>query len=141
MPSTRISRNPNFEHHEGAVNVSDPAQWVTSGKYKILKIYDPQYQEEFTRNDPDRLKAAQEFRREVDRRFNFGGARSADPDAAIPIAWEDRKEAGFTDEELAELADLSGEGPSRKTLRAAADILVARHRERKGLPSLSEVQL
>ena len=96
---------------------------------------------EFTRNDPERLKAAQEFRREVDRRFNFGGARSADPDAAIPIAWEDRKEAGFTDEELAELAELSSEGPSRKTLRAASDVLVARHRERKGLPPLSEVQL
>ena len=46
-----ISRNPNFEQHEGEVNVSDPAQWVTTGKYKILKIYDPQYQEEFTRKD------------------------------------------------------------------------------------------
>jgi hypothetical protein len=37
--------------HQGAINVSDPKQWVTSGKYKILKIYDPQYQEEFTRKD------------------------------------------------------------------------------------------
>jgi uncharacterized ferritin-like protein (DUF455 family) len=96
---------------------------------------------EFTKDDPQRFKAAQEFRREVDRRFNFGGARSADPDAAIPIAWEDRREAGFTDEELEDLAQLSGEGPTRKTLRAAAGILIARYRERKGLPPVAEVRL
>ena len=46
-----ISRNPDFEQHQGAVNVSDPAQWVTTGSYKIIKIYDPEYQEEFTRTD------------------------------------------------------------------------------------------
>jgi len=46
-----ISRDPSAAPHEGAVNVSDAAQWVTGGKYKILKIYDPAYQEQFTRND------------------------------------------------------------------------------------------
>lgn len=46
-----ISRNPSAAPHEGAANVSDAAQWVTGGKYKILKIYDPAYQEQFTRND------------------------------------------------------------------------------------------
>jgi uncharacterized ferritin-like protein (DUF455 family) len=96
---------------------------------------------EFTKDDPERFKAAQDFRREVDRRFNFGGARSTDPDASIPIAWEDRREAGFTEEELRDLEQLTGEGPSRKTLRAAADILIARHREREGLPPISEVRL
>jgi uncharacterized ferritin-like protein (DUF455 family) len=96
---------------------------------------------EFTRNDPERFQRAQDFRREVDRRFNFGGARSADPDAAIPIAWEDRREAGFSEEELRELADLSGEGPTRKTLREAARLLIARHRERRGLPPGREATL
>jgi hypothetical protein len=46
-----ISRNPAFTQHQGAVNVSDPEQWVTSGKYKVIQIYDPAYQEAFTRND------------------------------------------------------------------------------------------
>ena len=45
-----ISENPKYEH-QGPVNQSDPKQWVTSGKYKVLKIYDPKYQEEFSRND------------------------------------------------------------------------------------------
>ncbi len=86
---------------------------------------------EFTKNDPERLKAAQDFRREVDKQFNFGGARSAEKDAAIPIAWEDRKEAGFTEDELRELAELAGEGPTRKTIKAAMEILVRRYHERK----------
>lgn len=51
MQEQTISRNPEFAPHEGAINISDPKQWVTSGKYKVLKIYDPQYQEQFTRKD------------------------------------------------------------------------------------------
>ncbi|MBS0205281.1 MAG: hypothetical protein JSS49_20450 [Planctomycetes bacterium] len=51
-----ITRNPQATVHDGAINISDPKQWVTNGKYKILKIYDPQYQEQFTRKDlPDSL--------------------------------------------------------------------------------------
>jgi uncharacterized ferritin-like protein (DUF455 family) len=96
---------------------------------------------EFCKGDPARLERAQDFRREVDRRFNFGGARSADPDAAIPIAWQDRIEAGFTEDELRELAALAGGGPSRKTLREATNLLIARHRERKGLPPVRRVSL
>jgi hypothetical protein len=51
MQEQTITRNPKFTAHQGAINVSDPAQWVTNGCYKVLKIYDPQYQEEFTRRD------------------------------------------------------------------------------------------
>ena len=50
MQQQTISRNPGVQH-VGAVNVSDPDEWVTTGTYTILKIYDPVYQEEFTRND------------------------------------------------------------------------------------------
>jgi uncharacterized ferritin-like protein (DUF455 family) len=82
---------------------------------------------EFTKDDPERFKRAQDFRKQVDKQFSFGGARSDREDAAIPIAWEDRKEAGFTDEELAELTQLSGEGPKKETLIAAAKILQAKH--------------
>lgn len=45
-----ITRNPKAEH-TGAVNVSDPEQWVTGGTYKVSQIYTPEYQESFTRND------------------------------------------------------------------------------------------
>jgi uncharacterized ferritin-like protein (DUF455 family) len=82
---------------------------------------------EFTKGDPDYLKRTQDFRREVDKQFSFGGSRSDRPDAAIPIAWEDRLEAGFTEDELKELAELSGGGPSKDTLTKAAAILKERH--------------
>jgi uncharacterized ferritin-like protein (DUF455 family) len=86
---------------------------------------------EFTKDDPERFKRTQDFRRQVDKQFSFGGSRSDREDAAIPIAWEDRKEAGFTEEELRELADISGSGPSRATLMEAARILRERHLARQ----------
>lgn len=82
---------------------------------------------EFTKGDPERFKRAQDFRREVDKQFSFGGSRSDREDAAIPIAWQDRIEAGFSEEELRELAAISGEGPSRDTMKQAAEILRQRH--------------
>ena len=86
---------------------------------------------EFTKDDPERFKRTQEFRKQVDKQFSFGGARSDRADAAIPIAWEDRKEAGFSEEELRELAELSGGGPSKQTLVEAARILRERHLARR----------
>jgi len=86
---------------------------------------------EFTKNDPSRFEAAQNFRRQVDKQFSFGGSRSDREDAAIRIAREDRIEAGFTEQELDELAEISGDGPSRETLRKAAEMLRIRHHARK----------
>jgi uncharacterized ferritin-like protein (DUF455 family) len=86
---------------------------------------------EFTKDDAERFERAQEFRRQVDRQFSFGGARSEREDAAIPIAWEDRREAGFTEQELEELKTISGQGPSKQTLLAAARILRERHKARR----------
>ena len=78
-----------------------------------------------------RFKRAQDFRREVDKQFSFGGSRSDREDAAIPIAWQDRIEAGFTEEELRELASVSVSGPSRETIKQAAEILRQRHLARR----------
>jgi uncharacterized ferritin-like protein (DUF455 family) len=94
---------------------------------------------EFCKGDPERFERTQAFRREVDKQFSFGGARSDREDAAIPIAWEDRKEAGFTDDELKELLTLSGDGPSKKTLVEAARILRERFMARRAERASEEV--
>ncbi|HXX46983.1 MAG TPA: DUF455 family protein [Myxococcota bacterium] len=86
---------------------------------------------EFTKNDPKRFEAAQEFRRQVDKQFSFGGSRSDREDAAIRIAREDRIEAGFTEQELDELTTISAGGPSRETLKKAAEVLRIRHLARR----------
>lgn len=85
----------------------------------------------FTEGDPEHFKKTQEYRREVDKQFSFGGARSDREDAAFPIAWEDRREAGFTEEELDDLSKMSVEGLSSETLNAAVEILHDRHQARK----------
>ena len=93
---------------------------------------------EFTKDDPARFAAAKAFQRQVDKRFSVGGTRSARADAAIPIAVEDRIEAGFTQQEIDDLCDLSAEGPSRVTLRKAAEILRQRHEAKRQARAESE---
>jgi hypothetical protein len=75
----------------------------------------------------------------VDKQFSFGGARSERADAAIPIAMEVRREAGFTEDELEELKTLSAGGPSKQTLREAARVLQERHRARAAAAAAGEV--
>ncbi len=86
---------------------------------------------EFTKDDPERFEKAQEFRRAVDKQFSFGGARSERADASIPIAWDDRREAGFSEHELEELKQIASSGPSRETMRTAARLLRERHHARR----------
>ncbi len=76
---------------------------------------------EFTRDDPDRAARAKEFQRETDRAFSFGQRE---------LAREERLEAGFTEEELAELEAFDQSGPKRETLVRAAEILRERHHAR-----------
>ncbi|MFP8873961.1 MAG: DUF455 family protein, partial [Myxococcota bacterium] len=86
---------------------------------------------EFTKGDPEYLERTQAFRREVDKQFSLGGARSDREDAAIPIAMEDRLEAGFTQDELEELKVISGGGVTKDTLLQAASILRERYLAQK----------
>ena len=82
---------------------------------------------QFTRSNPDKFREAKEFQRDVERRFSIGSGRSGRDDAVIGIAREERLEAGFTEEELRELAEIADQGPSRDTLVEAAKVLRARH--------------
>ena len=77
---------------------------------------------EFCKDDPERARRAREFQRETDRRFAFGGRI---------VAREERLEAGFSEERLAELEEFDVEGPSRETLVRAGELLRDRHQARK----------
>ena len=61
-----------------------------------------------TANDPERRRKVVDFQRKVDRAFSFGGLRgsydAASIEAFLPIATELRKLAGFSDDEIAEVA-------------------------------------
>ena len=65
-----------------------------------------------TENDPERRKKVVDFQRKVDRAFSLGGLRGsydgANAEKFLPLAVEFRKLAGFTDEDI---ADVAGAGP------------------------------
>ncbi len=78
---------------------------------------------EITRGDPDRANRAREFQRETEQAFSFGSQRE--------LAREERREAGFSEEEMDEIEAWSAIAPQRATLVRAAEILRDRHRARK----------
>ncbi len=119
-----------FAEEVGDATMRQAVDYVLADELTHVR-FGSEWVKEFCKDDPERAKRAQEFRKDVDKKFNFGGARSAKKDAAIPIAFEDRREAGFTEEELKELVGLCGEGPSRETMREAARILRERHLARR----------
>ncbi len=60
-----------------------------------------------TEGDPERRKAALEFQKVVDGLFNFRGQRGEEVDSPIRLAREFRKMAGFTDDEVDDIAETS----------------------------------
>ena len=58
-----------------------------------------------TEGDPERRAGALEFQRTVDNLFNFRGRRGEGDDVAIKLARTFRRMAGFTDDEIDEIAD------------------------------------
>jgi uncharacterized ferritin-like protein (DUF455 family) len=60
-----------------------------------------------TANDPERRKKALEFQSVVDKIFSFGGTRSDSQESPIGLARRFRELAGFTDDEVEDIADVS----------------------------------
>ena len=60
-----------------------------------------------TENDPDRRKKALEFQSVVDKLFSYGGTRSDSQESPIGLARRFRELAGFTDDEVADIAEVS----------------------------------
>src|SRR5688500_6927258 len=74
-----------------------------------------------TANDPDRRERALEFQRVVDRLFSLGGFRGDEDDSPIRLARRFRELAGFTNDEVDEISDLSRQARAEMTARLAAD--------------------
>jgi len=60
-----------------------------------------------TENDPDRRKKALEFQSVVDKLFSYGGTRSESDESPIGLARRFRSLAGFTDEEVDSISEVS----------------------------------
>ncbi len=75
---------------------------------------------EVTKNDEQRRKDALAFQRVVDGLFNFQGQRGEEDDSPIRLAREFRRLAGFTDDEVDEIAKMSEESRSATSERNSA---------------------
>ena len=74
-----------------------------------------------TENDPERRTKALEFQSIVDRLFSFGGTRSESEDSPIGLARRFRELAGFTTDEVDDIANVSLAAlEERKAFAAAA---------------------
>jgi uncharacterized ferritin-like protein (DUF455 family) len=62
-----------------------------------------------TAKDPERRSKALEFQRVVDKLFSFSGFRGDDEDSPIKLTRQFRALAGFTDDEVDDIADLARE--------------------------------
>ena len=74
-----------------------------------------------TENDPERRARALEFQQVVDKIFSYGGFRSDSDESAIGLARRFRELAGFSDDELADIAAVSLQAlEERKAFAASA---------------------
>ena len=72
-----------------------------------------------TAKDPERQKEALEFQRTVDKLFSFGGFRGEDDDSPVHLARRFRQLAGFSEEEITELVEVSAEAYAEAMARQA----------------------
>jgi uncharacterized ferritin-like protein (DUF455 family) len=73
-----------------------------------------------TEGDPERRAKALEFQSVVDKLFSYGGARSDSQESPIGLARRFRELAGFTTDEIDEIADVSQQALDQRKRRAAA---------------------
>jgi uncharacterized ferritin-like protein (DUF455 family) len=72
-----------------------------------------------TANDPDRRAKALEFQSVVDKLFSYGGTRSDSDESPIGLARRFRDLAGFTSDEIEDIADVSMQALNERKNRVA----------------------
>ncbi|MGI8792506.1 MAG: hypothetical protein ACR2H3_04925, partial [Acidimicrobiales bacterium] len=73
-----------------------------------------------TENDPERRSRALEFQRVVDKLFSLGGLRSDKDESPVKLARRFRELAGFTKEEIDDIANVSAEAAEETLARVGA---------------------
>ena len=73
----------------------------------MKKIFPVEELQRLTAHDADRLARALEFQSVVEKLFSAGGSRSESEDSPVRLARRFRELAGFTDEEINRVVELS----------------------------------
>jgi len=105
-----------FGQHSGDPVLEFCEDWMLADEVTHVKM-GSDWLRRMTAEDPERRTRALEFQRVVDKLFSIGGVRGEDDDSPIKLARRFRELAGFADEEIDEIADLSHQ--AREEMRAA----------------------
>ena len=95
-----------FGQHSGDPVLEFCEDWMLADEVTHVKM-GSDWLRRMTADDPERRARALEFQRVVDKLFSIGGVRGEDEDSPIKLARRFRELAGFADEEIDEIADLS----------------------------------
>jgi uncharacterized ferritin-like protein (DUF455 family) len=93
--------------------------WMLADEVTHVKM-GSDWMRKLTVDDLERRARALEFQSVVDKLFSLGGGRSDDEDSPIRLARRFRQMAGFTDEEIDQIADVSHEARQEADNRVAA---------------------
>ena len=93
---------------EFGIQAGDPVlefceDWMLADEVTHVKM-GSDWLRRLTESDPERRARALEFQRVVDQLFSFGGFRGDDDDSPIRLARRFRELAGFTDDEIDDIA-------------------------------------
>jgi uncharacterized ferritin-like protein (DUF455 family) len=105
-----------FGIHSGDPVLEFCEDWMLADEVTHVKM-GSDWLRRMTADDPDRRARALEFQRVVDKLFSIGGVRGEDEDSPIKLARRFRELAGFADEEIDEIADLSHEAREEMVAR------------------------
>ena len=95
-----------FGQHAGDPVLEFCEDWMLADEVTHVKM-GSDWLRRMTATDPQRRERALEFQRMVDKLFSIGGVRGEDEDSPIKLARRFRELAGFTDDEIDEIAELS----------------------------------
>jgi uncharacterized ferritin-like protein (DUF455 family) len=93
--------------------------WMLADEVTHVK-FGSDWLRKLTENNPERRQRALEFQRVVDKLFSLGGLRSDKDESPVKLARRFRELAGFTKEEIDDIADVSAEAAEESMERAGA---------------------
>jgi uncharacterized ferritin-like protein (DUF455 family) len=110
-------------------NLDDPVlefceDWMLADEVTHVKM-GSDWLRRITAADPERQKSALDFQKAVDKLFSFGGFRGENDENPVHLARNFRRLAGFTDDEISELVDISAEAYADAQAKQAANAAAA----------------
>ena len=93
--------------------------WMLADEVTHVK-FGSDWLRKLTENNPERRQRALEFQRVVDKLFSLGGLRSDRDESPVKLARRFRELAGFTQEEIDDIAEVSAQAADETLERAGA---------------------